>query len=244
MLFLCTGGLICLCDFAALIDPTSISKTRRLTHSFLKHIPQARPAPRLISHLSPNIYELDTLHQWLQESEVSQSTEYFAALDQLGIGERWRTSLSRFAPPGGFSWATDVGLPQKMTALLPWTNNVWLKCGSRGVLHLGVFEQEPPTTSTNADQEGSFRLVHRIEAVPSSYLCLSYYPAHPLADRDIISSTGAGDSFVGGLAVGLAESTRADGQPSEAAVKRALQCSSLSLQSLRAVSEALDQLRG
>ncbi len=200
---------------------------------------EPRPAPRLISHLSPNVYELDTLHQGLQESDLSQSSEYFAALDQLGIGERWRTSLSRFSPTGGFAWATETGLPQKMTALLPWVDNVWLKCGSRGVLHLGIFGEEP-RSSTRGDHD-IHRLTHRVNSLPSSWLCLTYYPAQALTDKDIVSSTGAGDSLVGALAVGIAQSRGRDSQPSGKAVSKALRCAGLSLQSTSAVSAAIDR---
>ena len=63
------------------------------THQALPIEP--RPSPRLITHLSPNVYELDTLHQWLQQDDISQSPEYFAALDQLGIGGRAKADIVR-----------------------------------------------------------------------------------------------------------------------------------------------------
>ncbi len=203
----------------------------------------SRPSPRLLTHYSPNLLELSTIYREIQNRDLTSSSEYFACLDQLDVGERWRQALARLsnkrADALNLSWIVDQGLPQMIVSLLPWMDNVWLKCGDRGVLHLGVFMGQPPTT------EGSTltRITHQLNILPLTWLSLAYYPASVIPPTDIVSTTGAGDSFVGGLAAGIAGSSRADGQPSEEAVRVALDCARKSLQSRKAVAEDVGRMQ-
>lgn len=223
-------------------DPTSLTKMERILSALKIDTLSLRPSPRLLTHYSPNLLELSSIYRIIQDKDLTASFEYFACLDQLDIGERWRQALARLSMKRSaaqdLSWIVDQGLPQMMVSLLPWMDNVWLKCGDRGVLHLGLFTEQPP-------MDGSFpptRITHKLQTLPSTWLSLAYYPALAIPPSDLKSTTGAGDSFVGGLAVGIVGSSRSDGQPSEEAVRVAMDCARKSLLSGKAVSEGVGKL--
>jgi pseudouridine-5'-phosphate glycosidase/pseudouridine kinase len=232
-------------SFPALHDPTSLTKMQRILPAIASDPLALRPLPRLLSHYSPNQLELSTLYRVMQETDLTSTSDYFACLDQLDIGEQWRQALSTFGRAHGsrLDWVVEKGLAQMMVSLLPWVDNVWLKCGERGVLHLGLFSGQSPATTTEATQKRPTRITHRLRTLPTTWLSLAHYPASVIAQSEMVSTTGAGDSFVGGLAAGIAQSTRPDGQPSEHDVWRALDCARLSLRSSRAVAEDVTDLR-
>lgn len=135
-------------------------------------------------------------------------------------------SLAWEPAAAGSSDISDVELEQ-LLRLTPWINHVWLKRGARGVLHFTTVDANAAPSNAAATSPAA-----GLAAVAVNY------PAHLLDASQILSTTGAGDSFVGGLIAGLIEA-----ESTPAAVRRAMQCATLSLQSLQAVSPSVDELK-
>lgn len=159
---------------------------------------------------------------------------------------------------GGIGWLSQEGIIQKATALLPFFGNLWIKSGARGVVRVGIAPSHlagtsgsgsatsisnSDTTSTPASPAPTptadlshaptwRRMVYPLAGVHTgTSLIIAHYPAPVIRPDELISTTGAGDSLVGGLVAGL---TRGLGE--EDMLSRALDRVGKSLRSRRAVA--------
>jgi pseudouridine-5'-phosphate glycosidase/pseudouridine kinase len=82
-----------------------------------------------------------------------------------------------------------------MTALLPYVAEFWVKASHRGVLHLHITPRSPKQSNTM-----SYPLTGIHEG---KHLILTHYPAPKIPEDEIVSTTGAGDTLIGGLVAGL-----------------------------------------
>lgn len=173
----------------------------------------------------------------LSDEEATASPEWWSYVDSLGLGADWRAKIGTFAGKSGRKWVLEQGVAQMMVALLPWVANVWVKNGNKGeyqpswvrhaladplgVLHLriGTRTRNDPNTITSPLQSGES-------------LILTHYPPDIIQPEQIISTTGAGDSFVGGLAAGI---VAGNGTISDEGVRQAIGSATRSLASTRAV---------
>lgn len=117
--------------------------------------------------------------------------------------------------------------------LLEYVQEIWLKAGNQGLLHVRYFDDPPPQTER-------FTYVHKF-GEGRGYVEFIHYPAPILPPGELVSTTGAGDTLVGGIVAGLLEreSDAGEGRDLEmneaAWVDRALERVGRSLRSRRAV---------
>jgi pseudouridine-5'-phosphate glycosidase/pseudouridine kinase len=85
----------------------------------------------------------------------------------------------------------EQGVIQKAVGLLPFVEDLWIKCGSRGVVRVHI-------TSAGSG-EGDLR-----HPLPDGrVLRVKHFPPLEIREEEVVSTTGAGDTLVGGLVAGL-----------------------------------------
>jgi pseudouridine-5'-phosphate glycosidase/pseudouridine kinase len=150
-------------------------------------IPAMRAHPRALAHIAPNVLELDHLHASLMDLDDDAAWDYVNALN---LGAEWRGAVEALARRSG-AWIADEGVAARMVQCLPWVGGFWLKAGSRGMLRLSL-GQEP-------GQKGG--VAHRTP--DGRTLALTHYPPPAIAADEVLNTTGAGDTLVGGIVAGL-----------------------------------------
>ncbi|KIR31262.1 indigoidine synthase A family protein [Cryptococcus deuterogattii MMRL2647] len=213
-------------NISTFCDPTSTPKLPRLIPALNALLPSSPSSPRPLTHLTPNLLELDLLHSLLSssasDSTLSTAWEF---INSLGLDADWRAKVERFTSANGREWIKIDGVVQKMVSCLPYVASFWVKAGQRGLLHLRM-TSVPPQPSTDT-------LVHPLIAEHNGkYLAFTHYTPPIIRPEEIISTTGAGDTLAGGLVAGL---VGGKSEPEEVWVRRALDRVGRSLRSKRAV---------
>lgn len=218
--------LYLLISFLAFCDPTSTPKLPRLIPALNILLPSSPSFPRPLTHLTPNLLELELLHSLLSSS-ASDDTSSIAweFINSLGLDGDWRAKVERFTNVNGREWIKINGAVQKMVSCLPYVASFWVKAGQRGLLHLRM-TSVPPQPSPDT-------LIHPLAGQHSGkYLACTHYTPPVIKPEEIISTTGAGDTLAGGLVAGL---VGGKSEPEEVWVRRALDRVGRSLRSRRAV---------
>ncbi|WVQ94451.1 hypothetical protein IAU59_001530 [Kwoniella sp. CBS 9459] len=209
-----------------------------------------------LSHLSPNLLELDLLHSLISaacENDPELDKAVWGYINSLNLGSDWRNAVEKFtsrspqyvvkgssalgtetdtAPDRG--WMKNEGIVPKMIGCLPFIDSFWLKASHRGLVHLRI-SSEPPSKNGSEDGQSIYQKLGGTHE--GKYLVLTHYSAPKIAPAEIISTTGAGDTLVGGLVAGLVSSQAAgrQGESEGVWVRRALSRVKRSLMSRRAV---------
>ncbi len=208
----------------AFCDPTSIPKLPRLIPALHRNLPHAITAARPLTHLSPNVLELDLLYSSLSEAPVETKGVTWEYINSLNLLVDWRAKIEAFTNPTERQWIRTEGVLQKMVACLPFVDSLWVKASYRGLVHLRITPLAPVTTNPHS-------IYHRLMDPHKGYLVLTHYPAIEIPDDEIISTTGAGDTLVGGLVAGLV-----NGEEENEYVKKALERAARTMRSRRAVA--------
>ncbi|OCF58148.1 hypothetical protein L486_04178 [Kwoniella mangroviensis CBS 10435] len=211
-------------------DPTSLPKIPRLTSSLLSVLPASPTHSRPLTNISPNILELDHLYNLVgtlserSEEIESRSWEY---INSLNLGYEWRGKVDNWLSKPDRQWIKEQGIIPKMIRLLPFISSFWLKVSSKGLIHLELASS--PTRVTPHSGDG---IVYNIDSKihQGKYLVFKHYLPPDIAQDEIVSTTGAGDTLVGGLVAGLV-----NGMEDEDRVGKALEGVKKSLKSRRAV---------
>ncbi|BEJ12152.1 hypothetical protein CspHIS471_0206120 [Cutaneotrichosporon sp. HIS471] len=174
-----------------LCDPTSVPKLARL-------IPALKERPRTLTHIAPNVLELDILHASLMDLDDDAAWTF---VNNLNLGAEWRGAVEAFARRSG-AWIADEGVAARMVQCLPWVGGFWLKAGNRGMLRLSL------SLEGKRDGSGDASISHHTP--DGRTLTLTHYPP-PVMEGEVVNTTGAGDTLVGGIIAGLiAEKEEAD----------------------------------
>jgi pseudouridine-5'-phosphate glycosidase/pseudouridine kinase len=201
----------CQPDRVAFCDPTSTPKLPRL----LTALSPSRP----ITHLSPNLLELDLLHSLLPTLSDEIQSEAWDRINSYNLLADFRAKLETWtAKSKGRGWIAEQGVIQKAVGLLPFVEDLWIKCGSLGVVRVHLTSSEG----------GGGDLRH---ALPDGrVLRVRHFTPLQIKEDEIVSTTGAGDTLVGSLVAGLLS-----GDKEEDWVGRALERVKRTMMSHRAV---------
>ncbi|WVR04017.1 hypothetical protein IAU60_001016 [Kwoniella sp. DSM 27419] len=210
-------------------DPTSTPKLPRLLPSLVSLLPADPTHARPLTHLSPNVLELDLLYSLLSASASSEAEERsWAYVNSLGLSSDWRHATERFtSAESGRGWLSTQGVIQKMVACLPYVGSFWVKASSRGLLHLRVTDR--PASRTGVKSSSISQPLEGLHQ--GKYLVLTHHQPPEIKADEIVSTTGAGDTLAGGLVAGLVDG----GAVEDEWVRRALDNVRKSLMSRRAV---------
>lgn len=177
----------------AFCDPTSIPKLPRLVQALIPRLPASPTSPRPLSHLSPNVLELEKLHTAFSDLSPEQEERSWAFTNFLGLEADFRAKLDRLGRTKGSEWLIEEGVVRMAMGLLPWVGQLWIKSGSRGVVQVGLSER-PGSGGISYTLAG----VHK-----GKHLLIRHCPALSIPVGEIVSTTGAGDTLAGGIVAGL-----------------------------------------
>lgn len=134
-------------------------------------------------------------------SEVqSRSWQY---VNSLNLDSGFRAKLDKFTLPTGRTWIKEQGVVQKAISCLPFVQTFWVKCGASGLVYISRTSTPPPVASA---PPGSGAMVHQLGE--QAYLSVIHFPAGVVDPKDIVSTTGAGDTLSGGIVAGLLSHSR------------------------------------
>lgn len=160
--------------------------------------------------MAPNVFELRTLYQNVQDRELLDKSPYFRSF-VLGISsnEAFRNQMSSNLPP----WLAQEGVVQMALQMLAFTRSLVVKLGSRGLLIATKAAAEqgalfmsagsrPDQTGAVHDSSNDVKGTQAV-VVPCSAgsLVLQHFNALPLPE-DPVSVVGGGDSLLGALLAG------------------------------------------
>ncbi|TIA88354.1 hypothetical protein E3P99_02632 [Wallemia hederae] len=180
-----------------LFEPTSAAKALRMLGS-----KESRDiaAPEF-TYVTPNIHELRAVVHSAKFGLVRETQGYWEDLNGLQLFQTFRDHLSRHLPPS----ITESGAAQMGVMLLPLSRHVLVKCGKEGVVSVSRIPKKEWIDWEEAEKRSSAgRVVHLpTEGQGNGDAVVVQHFNASLADR-FVSSTGAGDSFVGALLAALA----------------------------------------
>lgn len=215
-------------------EPVSAAKSTRLfATNFPHHVP-----PRIVDVSTPNAIELRAMHEAAVRSGLLERQDWWQTIDALGIPSSGaRTELVRVTD----SALLDEGLPQRSIQLLPFIPNLVMKLGSRGILLTRILRDgDYALRSPDAAPYVVARTKTGNSGVEGLYMRL--FPPEEILSADggnILSTNGAGDTFLGALVAGLAKAR----EPRiEDFVDLAQRASAMTLKSRESVNPAISLL--
>ncbi|KAK4689205.1 pseudouridylate synthase / pseudouridine kinase, partial [Tremellales sp. Uapishka_1] len=165
-------------------DPTSVPKLSKL----IALLPTLTDP---LTHIAPNLLELDMLHDALSEQDT---WEY---INDLNLLADFRSRMEKYTKAPCRKWIAEHGVIQKGIKLLPFVQELWVKAGKNGLLHMCIATKLPRLINDSA-------LVHGLEGkLKGQHLVVRHWDAPKIDAADIVSTTGAGDTLVGGIVAGL-----------------------------------------
>ncbi|EEP76113.1 conserved hypothetical protein [Uncinocarpus reesii 1704] len=173
----------------------------------------AAPTNQLVDIITPNRYELASMHTTAREAGLFDSPEWWKVIDSLSlpsVGSRDRfTSLTSAS-------IVDEGIPQQSIQLLPFIPCIVTKLGQEGVL---VTQLLRSGDSRLTDPEYAPYILGRAVGgstdgpgdpnVGGVYMRL-FPAAEKLEAHDVVSVNGAGDTLLGVLVSALAAAEKYD----------------------------------
>lgn len=137
------------------------------------------------------------------------SSLWFYIIDALNLDFNWREVLvPKISRAAGVDLVAD-GTMQKAVMLLPFVPRIWLKMGEKGVVTLGLVKDLEARRKEVEAVEGAVQAIHEIRDERLTKFgirglqAVYYPPAEKLADGEVVSVNGAGDTFLGVLVAGL-----------------------------------------
>ncbi|KAF7155057.1 hypothetical protein CNMCM5623_005265 [Aspergillus felis] len=222
-------------------EPVSTAKSRRLFSKTSEADAAIGPAGAVpnnaISLAAPNQYELTAMYTTARESGLFESEGWWRIIDAMGMsasGSRDRLVAMTTAE------LVDQGIPQQSIQLLPFIPCIITKLGAQGVLVTHLLRPgDARLTSPDSAPYILSRASPTDELIGGVYMRL-FPPAGVLADGEIVSVNGAGDTLLGAVVAGLAKGS---GKSVEEVIPLAQEASLRTLKSPGGVSRDLVALR-
>ncbi|THC93255.1 hypothetical protein EYZ11_007274 [Aspergillus tanneri] len=183
-------------------EPVSAAKSRRLFGKATAAIrPSACVPDHSISLAAPNQYELAAMYMAARENDLLDSDGWWRIVDAMGMSASG--SSDRLVATTSASLVSQ-GIPQQSVQLLPLIPCILTKLGSQGVLVTQLLRPgDARLTSPDSTPYILARAPPTDEVVGGVYMRL-FPPAAVLAEEEIVSVNGAGDTLLGAVISGLA----------------------------------------
>ncbi|KAI0048368.1 indigoidine synthase A-like protein [Auriscalpium vulgare] len=234
-------------------EPTSVIKSTAILPAIVAslHTLDANQSP--ITFASPNLLELAELYNTarLDPLELTSHDHWWKVIDDFAIGAEFRLSLGQLARlpasdtdagKGTLSFLIDDGIAQMAVNLLPFFQNLVIKCGALGVI---IAMRIPAGTSAWSNERSNPRRRLLVVHGNSEMAVFKHFPSLPVAPGDVVNVTGAGDTLVGAVLAALTQDADAFMTPEslEQAVNQAQWAAVETLRSSLAVSPSLSEGR-
>lgn len=224
-------------------EPVSTPKSRRLFSNGLGANAAIGPSNSVpdnaVSLAAPNKLELAAMHMSAREAGHFDSPGWWRVIDAMGLpssGSRERLAAMTSAA------LVDEGTPQQSIQLLPFIPCIITKLGPQGVLLTQLLRPgDPRLTSPDSMPYILSRASTTDELVGGVYMRL-FPPAEVIADGDIVSVNGAGDTLLGAVVTGLARETDGASRRVEKLIPIAQEASVRTLKSAGGVSSGIASL--
>lgn len=178
---------------------------------------------------------------------------WWAVIDDFALGSEFRMSLEQLSRKnvcdhdpsrGTLSFLVEKGVAQMAMKLLPFFQNLVIKCGALGIVVAVRVSGEEIATSGWAQEQSNIHGRYIVSRGKSDkeLVVLQHFP--PLEVDGIVNVTGAGDSLVGSVLASLMKTpdTFKDRKSLESAIGNAQRAACLTLQSPHAVSPELSNI--
>jgi len=219
------------------LEPVSVAKGSRL----FKRLPRDTPGPKeltvfpenTIDLMTPNAMELAAMHTVARDEGLLEEQQWWKVIDELGIPS---SGIRSRLVDVSSKKVVDQGIPQQAIQLLPFVPCIATKLGAEGVLLTMMLQKGDPRLHS---QDAAPYIISRNSApseigVAGVYMRL-YPPVARLADDEIVSVNGVGDTFLGALIAAMQQT----GKGIEELIDFAQEAALLSLQSAASVSPEL-----
>ncbi len=192
-----------------LYEPVSVVKAARLFRADAEAHPMLRPFPENgIDIATPNEAELVAMHNAAKESGHLDEATWRQDVYSIGLPKAYADS-----DPSSFPSAELIarGVPQMSIDLLPYVPCVITKLGAEGVLLTKLVSSGDPLLSSSENSRflSGWHSGDRRGSNAAIYMRL-FPPPEVVAEADVVSVNGAGDTFVGVLVAGLCKQTQPD----------------------------------
>jgi pseudouridine-5'-phosphate glycosidase/pseudouridine kinase len=197
-------------------EPTSIIKSTAILPAVAACLDISGPTRSPIAYATPNLRELAQIYKACREEplDLTSYDVWWRVIDDFAISHQFRIELERLAKQnvsdediskGTLSFIIDDGIAQMAVNLLPFFQNLVIKCGERGlIVAMRVSRQDIARSTWAREHSNLFR--RRIVAHGKSsreIVILLHIPALSLRKENIFNVTGAGDSLVGSIVASL-----------------------------------------
>lgn len=197
-------------DIKTIIEPTSFAKSRKISQ--LKYP---------VDLITPTANEIDAIYDAMEANDRFDD-EWFEYIDLLKLDDFQRFNLKPI-----YQELTKIGLIQKAFRILPFSSNILIKLGKKGVLSLG-------STANNIFQAAKTKSPFHLE---TSNFYIDYYPIPKESENlQIINVTGAGDSLLGYL-IGHMD------QPKDILINNCQRASGFSISHPNAISPEISKIK-
>lgn len=207
-----------------------------------------------ITYTSPNLFELQEMYRVANtdETPLLSHSLWWDAIDRFNLGSEWRMDLDQLSripacpdtDKGDLSFLTKTGTAQMAINMLPFFQNLIIKCGDRGVIVASrILEDDIARSPWSAERSNPLKR-YIVAKTGKELVVLKHYPAISLKKEEIVSVTGAGDSLVGMLSACITKEPDLflDPLKLDVAIQSAQEASVLSLHSVRAISPRLSTI--
>ncbi|KAK9484824.1 Indigoidine synthase A like protein-domain-containing protein [Lipomyces starkeyi] len=240
-----------------LLEPTSVMRAQVILELGDVGVTNVWPNPPAVDVMTPNSIELEGLFSHARELGLFERQDWWDVIDAMGTTTDFQTAIAWMARESGImEQIVEKGLVQMAVHLLPFTPNLFVKMGELGVITVQLVKESevrgrmvgPRQLSTGP---GFVMWRGTKIAGQGENLCVlvRHHAAHKVTG-DIVSVTGAGDSFAGVLLSELVAADKrgiknilADVDAIAKTVERAQKAAVLTLMSRFAISPAIKKLK-
>ncbi|KAI5121288.1 hypothetical protein M0805_002331 [Coniferiporia weirii] len=236
-------------------NPVPLTKSTSIFPAILQQLAKNRNDATWspVSYASPNLLELSHMYREADSEAYGLMSHpvWWDTINSFGLGSEWRMDLDHLArqpacpsgSKGDLSFLVNDGVGQMAINLLPFFQNLVIKCGERGVVVVMRISGDDVKNTTWADKRSNWleRYVVAKGLQSREVVVLKHFPAISMARDEVVSDTGAGDSLVGALCASIVDdpSTFHHATKLDTAIRLAQEAAVLSLHSVRAVSPLL-----
>ncbi|OCB88300.1 hypothetical protein A7U60_g4502 [Sanghuangporus baumii] len=238
-------------------EPTSISKSSSILPGILEQLVTndraATESP--VTYAAPNTIELAHMYREANSETRGMINHrvWWEVLHNFNLGSQWRLDLETLARQpacpakgkGDLSFLTRDGIAQMAINILPFFQNLVIKCGDKGVVVVmrisGENAKNSPWALEHSNPVKGYIVAKGLHG--KEIVVLKHFPAIPVEPEEVVSVTGAGDSLAGALCASLVKdpTTFQTSEKLDAAVHIAQRAAVLSLHSVRAISPLLGE---
>lgn len=184
-------------------EPVSVAKCKRLFQPVTTTLGDFATVPdNLVSLATPNAIELASMHSAAAEASLFEGEDWWRIIDAMGMS----SSGSRDKLVSMTSTVlVDEGVPQQNIQLLPFIPTILTKLGSQGVLMTQLLAtNDIRLTCRDSAPYILSRSNGGNHCVGGIYMRW-FPPAEVVAEDDVVSVNGVGDTFLGIILAGLAK---------------------------------------